>query len=113
MPPLLPEDQEARHRAFKEFVSLNVEPFAEAWDREEQIPPLVISLLGEAGHLGVTVPRDYGGRGGEKVTFGLLEETGGGGGFPPARGVHGQAHVFIAVVLGGAPQQKTTWVSSP
>src|SRR5687768_7436272 len=60
---LLSDEQQTRYNAFKEFVSLNVEPFAEVWDREQQIPRSVISLLGEAGHLGVTMPPAYGGGG--------------------------------------------------
>jgi alkylation response protein AidB-like acyl-CoA dehydrogenase len=112
MPPLLPEDQEARHRAFKEFVSLNVEPFAEAWDREEQIPPQVISLLGEAGHLGVTVPRDYGGQGWNTVTFGWLNEAVGRGSSALTDVITCQAMVSMALLKWGTPDQKARWLPS-
>ena len=49
---LLTDQQEIRHKEFKAFVSLNVEPFAERWDREQRIPDSVISQLAKSGYLG-------------------------------------------------------------
>ena len=112
MPHLLSEDQEARYSAFKEFVSLNVEPFAEAWDREEQIPRPVISLLGEAGHLGVTTPRDYAGQGWNTVTFGLLNEAVGRGSSALTGVITCQAMVSTALLKWGTPEQKDRWIPS-
>ena len=112
MPQLLSEDQEAQYSAFKEFVSLNVEPFAEAWDREEQIPHAVISLLGEAGYLGVTLPRDYAGQGGNTVTFGLLNEAMGRGSSALTGVLTCQAMVSMALLKWGTPEQKTRWLPS-
>ena len=110
--PLLSEDQEAQYSAFKEFVSLNVEPFAEAWDREEQIPPPVISLLGDAGYLGVTMPRDYAGQGGNAVTFGLLNEAVGRGSSALTDVITCQAMVSMALLKWGTPAQKNRWIPS-
>ena len=56
MLPWLSDSQLARYRAFKEFVSLNVTPFAEAWDRDEALPRTVLAQLGDAGYLGTTMP---------------------------------------------------------
>ncbi len=112
MPPLLSEGQEAQYSAFKEFVSLSVEPFAEAWDREEQIPRPVISLLGEAGHLGLTLPRDYAGQGGNTVTFGLLNEAVGRGSSALTDVITCQAMVSMALLKWGTPEQKTRWLPS-
>ena len=44
---LLTDQQKIRHKEFKNFVTLNVEPFAERWDREQRIPDPVISHVGE------------------------------------------------------------------
>ena len=33
---LLTDQQKAKHTEFKNFVALNVEPFAEQWDREKE-----------------------------------------------------------------------------
>jgi hypothetical protein len=34
---------------FRNFVTSNVEPFAEAWDREQEMPDRAIAMLAEAG----------------------------------------------------------------
>ena len=112
MPQLLSEDEEAHYSAFKEFVSLNVEPFAEAWDRDEQIPRAVISLLGEAGHLGVTLPRDYAGQGRSTVTFGLLNEAMGRGSSALTDVITCQAMVSMALLKWGTPEQRTRRIPS-
>ena len=70
---LLTDQQEVRHKDFKAFVTLNVEPFAEQWDREQRIPDSVISLLAKSGYLGCSLPPHYGGQGWDTVTFGLAE----------------------------------------
>ena len=109
---LLSEDQEAQYRAFKEFVSLNVEPFAEVWDREEQIPRHVISLLGQAGYLGVKMPREYAGQGWDTVTFGLLNEAVGRGSSALTDVITCQAMVSTALLKWGTPEQKDRWIPS-
>jgi alkylation response protein AidB-like acyl-CoA dehydrogenase len=72
---LLTEEQEVRHQEFKAFVALNVEPFAEQWDREQLIPESALSLLAKEGYLGCSLPADSGGKGWDVVTFGLLNEA--------------------------------------
>ena len=107
---LLSEDQQARYSAFKEFVSLNVEPFAEAWDREQQMPRSVISLLGEAGHLGLTMPSAYGGGGSSTVIFGLLNEAIGRGSSALTDVITCQTMVSAAVSKWGTREQKDRWI---
>src|SRR6267142_4137099 len=72
---LLTHQQEAKQEDFKAFATLNVEPFAEQWDRAQRIPDAVIALLGKSGYLGCTLPAHYGGQGWDTVTFGLLNEA--------------------------------------
>jgi len=72
---LLTEQQKARQREFKAFVSENVEPFADEWDREQKIPESAISKLARARYLGCSLPTQYGGQGWDTVTFGLLNEA--------------------------------------
>jgi alkylation response protein AidB-like acyl-CoA dehydrogenase len=109
---LLSEDQHAQSRAFREFVSLNVEPFAEAWDRDQEMPRSVISQLGEAGHFGVTLPGEYGGQGGNAVTFGLLNEAVGRGSSALTDVITCQAMVSMALLKWGTPVQKARWIPS-
>src|SRR5882672_8893986 len=72
---LLTDQQESRRAEFRSFVASNVEPNAEAWDGEQQIPKAVISLLAKAGYLGCSLPREFGGQGWDVVTFGVLNEA--------------------------------------
>jgi alkylation response protein AidB-like acyl-CoA dehydrogenase len=107
---LLTERQEARHGEFKEFAASNVEPFAGQWDREQRLPDSVISLLGTSGYLGCCLPADYGGRGWDTVTFGLLNEALGRVS-PALTGVLTvQAMVSMALLKWGTKEQKSTWL---
>jgi len=107
---LLTDQQELRHKDFKAFVNLNVEPFAESWDREQRIPDSVISLLAKSGYLGCSLPSDYGGQGWDIVTFGLLNEALGRGS-PALTGVLTvQAMVSMALLKWGTKEQKEKWL---
>jgi alkylation response protein AidB-like acyl-CoA dehydrogenase len=107
---LLTDQQEAKHAEFKNFVTLNVEPFAEAWDREQRIPDLVISMLAKSGYLGSSLPRDYGGQGLDIVTFGLLNEALGRGSSSLTGVLTVQAMVSMALLKWGTEEQKKRWL---
>jgi hypothetical protein len=49
-------------------------PGANAWDRQEIIPPEVVRQLANHGYLGAVVPVSKGGAGFDSVEFGLLNE---------------------------------------
>jgi alkylation response protein AidB-like acyl-CoA dehydrogenase len=107
---LLNEQQRARHAEFKEFVALNVEPFAEAWDREQRIPDPVISKLAESGYLGPCLPLEYGGQGWDVVTFGLLNEALGKGSSSLTGVLTVQSMVSMALLKWGTEEQKRKWL---
>jgi alkylation response protein AidB-like acyl-CoA dehydrogenase len=107
---LLTDQQEARYLEFKDFVALNVEPFAEAWDREQGIPDLVISMLAKSGYLGSSLPPDYGGRGWDIVTFGLLNEALGRGSSSLTGVLTVQAMISMALLKWGTKEQKGKWL---
>ena len=107
---LLTDPQKAKHAEFKNFVALNVEPFAEAWDREQRIPDHVISKLAAAGYLGPTLPRDYGGQGWDVVTFGLLNEALGRGSSSLTGVLTVQSMVSMALAKWGTEEQKKIWL---
>src|SRR3954463_11266692 len=73
--PLLTGQHENVYQEFKAFVAANVEPFAEQWDRDQKIPQSALALLAQSGYLGCSLPRQYGGRGWDITTFGLLNEA--------------------------------------
>jgi alkylation response protein AidB-like acyl-CoA dehydrogenase len=107
---LLTDQQRARHAEFRNFVALNVEPFAEAWDREQRIPDLAISMLAKSGYLGSSLPPDYGGQGWDVVTFGLLNEAFGKASSSLTGVLTVQAMVSMALLKWGTAEQKRYWL---
>jgi len=107
---LLSDQQRARHTEFKEFVSLNVEPFADAWDREQRISDGVISRLTKAGYLGSSLPPEYGGQGWDIVTFGLLHEAFGRGSSSLTGVLTVQSMVSMTLLKWGTDEQKQRWL---
>src|SRR6267143_2477342 len=107
---LLTEEQKAKHTEFKNFVSLNVEPFANEWDREQRIPDPVISMLAKSGCLGCSLPKKYGGQGWDVVTFGLLNEALGRGSSSLTGVLTVQAMVSMALLKWGTEAQKERWL---
>ena len=107
---LLTDAQGARHGEFKTFVALNVEPFAEQWDREQSIPDYVIALLAKSGYLGCSLPPHYGGQGWDAVTFGLLNEALGRGSSALTGVVTVQTMVSMALLKWGTQKQKEKWL---
>jgi glutaryl-CoA dehydrogenase (non-decarboxylating) len=110
--PLLADDQEAKYSEFKEFVSLHVEPFATAWDRDQQIPRAMVSRMGDAGHLGALIPRAYSGQGWNTVTFGLLNEAFGRGSSALTDVITCQAMVSTTLLKWGTQEQRNRWIPS-
>lgn len=110
MQQLLTDLQKGKREEFKTFVTLNVEPFAEQWDRDQRIPDSVILKLAQCGYLGCSLPADYGGQGWDIVTFGLLNEALGKG-LPALTGVLTvQAMVSMALLKWGTAEQKRKWL---
>ncbi len=107
---LLTEEQKARHKKFKAFVNENVEPFAEAWDREQKIPESAISMLARAGYLGCSLPPQYGGQGWDTVTFGLLNEALGRGSSSLTGALTVQTMVSKALLKWGSAEQIQKWI---
>jgi alkylation response protein AidB-like acyl-CoA dehydrogenase len=73
---LTPEHVAVRQLAAS-FVDREIVPFAAEWDRREEIDRGVIKKLGDLGLLGLTIPEDVGGSGGDHIAYCLvLEELG-------------------------------------
>lgn len=107
---LLTDQQKAKHAEFKSFVALNVEPFAEAWDREERIPDHMISMLAQRGYLGASLPLTYGGQGWDIITFGLLNEALGKGSSALTGVLTVQSMVSMALLKWATEEQKARWL---
>jgi alkylation response protein AidB-like acyl-CoA dehydrogenase len=107
---LLSDPQKACYQEFKEFVASNVEPFAAQWDRDQKHPDSIFSLLGKSGYLGSTIPQEYGGKGWDFVTFGLLNEALGRGSSALTDLLTVQAMVSMALLKWGTDEQRKKWL---
>ena len=56
-------------KLYKEFAENEVKPLAEQVDEEEMFPVETIKKLGRYGFMGLPIPKEYGGAGGETVSY--------------------------------------------
>ncbi|MFI9052819.1 acyl-CoA dehydrogenase family protein [Streptomyces sp. NPDC053427] len=70
----LSAEQTAIRRLAKDFTDREITPHATAWDRAEQVDRGIVEKLGEVGFLGLTVPAEYGGSGGDHLSYALVTE---------------------------------------
>ena len=61
--PELTEEHEALRAVVREFVEAEIEPHAEAWDRDHTFPVDTVLKMGELGLFGIPFPEPYGGGG--------------------------------------------------
>ena len=68
-----PLDDEARAflASVEEFNRTEVAPYADQWDRDEQLPREIFTKAGKIGLMGMVAPKEYGGRGLSYVTAAL------------------------------------------
>ena len=107
---LLTEQHCLRQAEFRSFVASNVEPFADAWDREQGLAAGVVASLASAGYLGCSLPREYDGQGWDTVTFGLLNEAVGRGSASLNDLLTVQAMVSMSLLKWGSDKQKKEWL---
>jgi len=73
----LNEEQQAFRALAREFLDKEVVPHRAAWDRAEQVDTAILPKLAELGFFGLTIPEEYGGVGGDYITYCLgMEELG-------------------------------------
>jgi len=73
----LNEDQRGFRALAREFLEKEVVPHRAEWDRVESVDTAIIPKLGQIGFMGLTIPEEYGGIGGDYVTYVLaMEELG-------------------------------------
>jgi glutaryl-CoA dehydrogenase len=73
----LTEDQLRFKEAAREFLTKEVVPYRAEWDRRESVDTAIIGKLGELGFFGLTIPEEYGGLGGDYITYCIgMEELG-------------------------------------
>ncbi|MFJ4674816.1 acyl-CoA dehydrogenase family protein [Kitasatospora sp. NPDC088783] len=107
----LTEEQAAVRQLAAEFTDREIVPFAAGWDRAESIDLGVVKKLGDLGFLGLTLPEEYGGSGGDHLAYCLvLEELGRGD--SSVRGVVSVTLGLVAKSVNafGTEEQKRHWL---
>ncbi|RCJ36603.1 acyl-CoA dehydrogenase [Nostoc punctiforme NIES-2108] len=70
----LSTQQKNAQAKFRAFVNEEICPSAGEWDRKEFTPPELIKKIAEHGFLGAILPQEYGGKGMDMITYGILNE---------------------------------------
>ncbi|MEU2118996.1 acyl-CoA dehydrogenase family protein [Streptomyces sp. NPDC016459] len=107
----LSEEQEAVRRLAEDFVAREVTPHAAAWDRAEEVDRAIVKKLGAVGFLGLTVPEEYGGSGGDHLAYCLVTEELGRGD-SSVRGIVSVSLGLVAKTIAswGSEEQKRAWL---
>ncbi|SEE01994.1 Acyl-CoA dehydrogenase [Streptomyces sp. 2131.1] len=107
----LSEEQEAVRQLAKDFVARDVAPYAVEWDRSENVDKSIVKKLGALGFLGLTVPEEYGGSGGDHLAYCLVTEELGRGD-SSVRGIVSVSLGLVAKTIAawGDEEQKRHWL---
>jgi short-chain 2-methylacyl-CoA dehydrogenase len=70
----LSEEHELLRRTVREFAEQRIAPVAEELDREHRFPYDLVAELAELGLMGIPLPEEYGGGGGDTVAYALAIE---------------------------------------
>ncbi|MER6360970.1 acyl-CoA dehydrogenase family protein [Kitasatospora sp. NPDC001527] len=93
------------------FTDREIVPHAAAWDRAESVDRAIVGKLGGLGFLGLTIPEEYGGSGGDHLAYCLvLEELGRGD--SAVRGIVSVSLGLVAKSVNafGSEEQKRHWL---
>ncbi len=70
----LSEEHELVRRTVRDFAQARIAPVAEELDREHRFPYDIVAELAELGLMGIPVPEEYGGAGGDMVSYAIAVE---------------------------------------
>lgn len=107
----LSEEQAAVRALAAEFTEREIVPHAAAWDRAESVDRGIVKKLGAVGFLGLTIPEEYGGSGGDHLAYCLVTEELGRGD-SAVRGIVSVSLGLVAksVAHWGSEEQKRAWL---
>ncbi|MFB7615044.1 acyl-CoA dehydrogenase family protein [Kitasatospora sp. NPDC056181] len=107
----LSEEQAALRDLAAAFTDREIVPYAAEWDRAESVDRAIIGRLGKLGLLGLTLPEQYGGSGGDHLAYCLaLEELGRGD--SAVRGIVSVSLGLVAKSVNGygSEEQRQHWL---
>ncbi|MFF0396212.1 acyl-CoA dehydrogenase family protein [Streptomyces sp. NPDC005248] len=107
----LSEEQEAVRQLAKDFVAREITPHVVEWDRAENVDRSIVEKLGSLGFLGLTIPEEYGGSGGDHLAYCLVTEELGRGD-SSVRGIVSVSLGLVAKTIAtwGDEEQKRQWL---
>ena len=107
----LTQEQQLVRDTVREFARERVAPVAEELDRESRFPYELVAELGELGVMGLPIPEEYGGAGGDTVSYALaIEEL---TRIDSSVAITVAAHTSLGtmpVFLFGSEEQKQEWL---
>ena len=73
----LSDEQQAFRQAARDFLDKEAVPHRTQWDRDESVDLEIVPKMADLGFFGLTIPEEYGGLGGDYVTYAIaMEELG-------------------------------------
>jgi alkylation response protein AidB-like acyl-CoA dehydrogenase len=108
----LTEEQAALRELARDFIDREVVPHVRDWDRAEQVDRAIVGKLADVGFLGLTIPEQYGGSGGDHLSYCLMMEELGRG----DSAIRGIVSVSLGLVgktihTYGTEEQKQRWLT--
>jgi alkylation response protein AidB-like acyl-CoA dehydrogenase len=107
----LSEEQEAFRALARDFLEKEAVPHRQQWDRDESVDLAIIPKMAEIGFFGLTIPEEYGGLGGDYITYAIgMEELGRAD--SALRGIVSVSNGLVGKsILGyGTEEQKQEWL---
>ncbi len=107
----LSDEQELVRRTVREFAETKVAPVAEQLDREARFPYELVAGLAKLGLMGLPIPEEYGGAGGDTLSYALaIEEL---TRIDSSVAITVAAHTSLGtmpILLFGSEEQKREWL---
>lgn len=107
----LNEEQQAFRDLARDFLDREAVPHRTQWDRDESVDLAIVPKMAEIGFFGLTIPEEYGGLGGDWLTYALgMEELGRAD--SALRGIVSVSNGLVGKsILGfGTEEQKQEWL---
>ncbi|MFJ8751233.1 acyl-CoA dehydrogenase family protein [Streptomyces sp. NPDC102441] len=107
----LSEEQGAVRQLAEDFVAREITPHVVEWDRAESVDKSIVKKLGALGFLGLTIPEEYGGSGGDHLAYCLVTEELGRGD-SSVRGIVSVSLGLVAKTIAswGSEEQRQQWL---
>jgi short-chain 2-methylacyl-CoA dehydrogenase len=107
----LTEEQELLRRTVRDFARERIAPVAEELDREHRFPYEIVAEMAELGLMGIPIPEEWGGAGGDTLSYAIaIEEL---TRVDSSVAITVAAHTSLGtmpILMFGSEEQKRTWL---